>query len=226
MNSIAHDMLSDEAPAILSESEQPSATACEEIVAQRKGPGMLFLTSTLQLIYMDQHSQHLCGILNQAQTRKATRGLLPPVVLDVCTKLVLLMKKAGMSAQAQDFHLRQLVAHPETPVLVWGIGVTDPNDSAQSHILVLLEESRRQPMALLRAAQRRFRLTERDTEVLRHLLKGWTNKEIANAMQVCEQTVKERIRTLMTRTRSTTRSAVLMATFSAQEYQGVTKHAV
>jgi DNA-binding CsgD family transcriptional regulator len=218
MNWTARNTLSDELPATLPESERLYAAACEEIAAQRIGPGMLFLTSSLQLIHMDQHSQHLCGILNQTQGLKGTRGLLPPAVLNVCSKVAQLIKKAGTSAQVQDFQLRQLVAHPETPVLVWGIGLPDPKDSAQSHILVLLEPSRRQPMALLRAAQRRFRLTERDTEVLRHLLKGWTNKEIANAMHVCEQTVKERIRTLMTRTRSRTRSAVLMATFAVQKF--------
>jgi DNA-binding NarL/FixJ family response regulator len=101
-------------------------------------------------------------------------------------------------------------------VLIWGIGVPDPKHPEQGRILVLMEESQRHPTALLRAAQRRFSLTDRDTEVLQHLLKGWTNKEIANAMKIGEQAVKEHIRKLMIKTRSSTRSALLIAVIAPE----------
>ena len=59
-------------------------------------------------------------------------------------------------------------------------------------------------------------LTDRDTEVLQHLLKGWTNKEIANAMHIGEQGVKEHIRKLMTKTGSRTRAALVIAVIAIQ----------
>src|SRR5439155_278668 len=56
----------------------------------------------------------------------------------------------------------------------------------------------------------RFRLTEREQAVVEHLIKGWTNKEIAANIGVAEQTVKEHIKHIMGKTGSTTRTALLV----------------
>jgi DNA-binding CsgD family transcriptional regulator len=218
MNTIALEALPDHALAMLPRSEHLSGAACEEIAAKRVAPGVLFLTASLELIYNDQHSRHLCAVLNHAQGVKTARGLLPPAVLEVCGEVAQLMKTARTSVRAQDLQVRQLVPHPDTPVLIWGIGLPDPNNPDEGRILVLMEESQRHPTALLRAAQQRFMLTDRDTEVLQHLLKGWTNKEIANAMHIGEQAVKEHIRKLMSKTRSRTRAALVIAVLAMQHH--------
>jgi DNA-binding CsgD family transcriptional regulator len=216
MNTIALEMLPDHTLAMLPKSEPLSGVVCQEIATKRVAPGVLFLTSSLQLIYKDQHSRHLCAVINHAQGVKTARGLLPPAVLEVCGEVAQLMKTARTSVRTQDLQVKQLVPHPDSPVLIWGIGLPDPNDPDEGRILVLLEESQRHPAALLRAAQRRFMLTDRDTEVLQHLLKGWTNKEIANAMHIGEQAVKEHIRKLMNKTRSRTRAALVITVIALQ----------
>jgi len=216
MNTTALEVLPDHALAMIPNPEHLSGSACQEIAARRLSPGVLFLTSNLQLIYKDQYSLHLCAVINQGQGVKTARGLLPPAVLDVCDNVAQLMKTARTSVRAQGLLVRQLVPHPDTPVLIWGIGLPDPNDPDEGHILVLLEESQRHPTELLRAAQQRFMLTDRDTEVVQHLLKGWTNKEIANAMHIGEQAVKEHIRKLMIKTGSRTRAALVVAVMTLQ----------
>ena len=212
MNMTTLEVLPNHALAMLPKPEHLSGVACREIAARRVAPGVLFLTSSLQLIYKDQHSHHLCTVINHAQGMKTASGLLPPAVLDVCGRVAqLMMKTAKTCVRAQDVQVRQLVPHPDTPVLIWGIGLPDSNHPDEGHILVLMEESQRRPTALLRAAQRRFMFTDRDGEVLQHLLKGWTNKEIANAMHIGEQAVKEHIRKLMIKTGSRTRAALVIA---------------
>jgi len=64
-------------------------------------------------------------------------------------------------------------------------------------------------------ARERFHLTAREHEVVGSLAKGHTNKEIANALGITEQTVKEHIKHIMEKTRSTTRTAVLARIFSS-----------
>jgi len=49
--------------------------------------------------------------------------------------------------------------------------------------------------------------------VIEHLAKGWTNKEIANALGITEQTVKEHIKHIMQKTKSTTRTGILAQVF-------------
>jgi DNA-binding NarL/FixJ family response regulator len=59
-------------------------------------------------------------------------------------------------------------------------------------------------------AKELFRLTDREVSVVQHLLKGWTNKEIANALTVTEQTVKEHIKHIMAKTKTSTRTGILV----------------
>ena len=46
--------------------------------------------------------------------------------------------------------------------------------------------------------------------VVQNLLKGWTNKEIANELGVTEQTIKEHIKHIMAKTKTTTRTGILV----------------
>ena len=53
------------------------------------------------------------------------------------------------------------------------------------------DESQRRARAKTREAQERFeKLTEREREVLDHVLRGALNKQIANDLGICERTVK------------------------------------
>ena len=51
--------------------------------------------------------------------------------------------------------------------------------------------------------------------MIEHLAKGWTNKEIANALGITEQTVKEHIKHIMEKTGSSTRTGILARIFNS-----------
>jgi DNA-binding CsgD family transcriptional regulator len=59
-------------------------------------------------------------------------------------------------------------------------------------------------------------LTEREHQVVRNLVKGWTNKEIASELGITEQTVKAHIRQVMTKMGTTTRTGILSKLLSAK----------
>jgi DNA-binding CsgD family transcriptional regulator len=56
----------------------------------------------------------------------------------------------------------------------------------------------------------KFQLTTREADTLQQLLKGETNKEIATALKVSEQTVKEHIKHLLAKTGIKTRTGIVM----------------
>ena len=64
-------------------------------------------------------------------------------------------------------------------------------------------------------ARGKFQLTNREQAVVEHLAKGWTNKEIANALLITEQTVKEHIKHIMRKTTATTRTGILVQLFNS-----------
>ena len=73
-----------------------------------------------------------------------------------------------------------------------------------------VEEIGRRPRPSVGHLKDVFRLTDREIMVVQNLLKGWTNKEIANELGVTEQTIKEHIKHIMAKTKTTTRTGILV----------------
>ena len=138
-------------------------------------------------------------------------GVIPHAVLQVCTEVAHLMQSTVHTTDLDELQIKHIISDRRTEILVLAIGLPNANDPARSEILVLLEEVSRPLVGLLRGAKRRFQLTDRELNVVQHLLKGMTNKEIANEMHVTEQTVKEHIKNIMKKTKTLTRTAILLA---------------
>ena len=81
--------------------------------------------------------------------------------------------------------------------------------------VISLEELAQQQPLNTDQAKVKFQLTNREQSVIEHLAKGWTNKEIANALQITEETVKEHIKHIMQKTNSTTRTGILDHVFNS-----------
>jgi DNA-binding NarL/FixJ family response regulator len=77
-----------------------------------------------------------------------------------------------------------------------------------SSLAVLLQRSSSGPEALSQVAQQ-LRFTPREREVVRLLLQGFANKQIAQRMAISPETVKVFIKLVMAKLRVTTRTAIL-----------------
>lgn len=172
-------------------------------------PGFLILSSSLKLLYRDEQSWKLCGLINRMQG-KAANGVIPQAVLKVCAEVVHVLRSPKIK-ESDDLQVKYVIADRRTEILVLAIGLPDRKDPDRSEILVLLEEISRPSEPLLRSAKKRFHLTDREVNVIQHLLRGMTNKEIANEMDVTEQTIKEHIKNVMKKTKTMTRTAILLA---------------
>jgi DNA-binding CsgD family transcriptional regulator len=182
----------------------------QTMVDDHVSPGFLILSSSLKLLYRDEQSWKLCGLINRMHEGKAATGVIPQAVLKVCAEVVRLLRSSKIMA-SDDLQVRYVIADRRTEILVLAIGLPDAQDPDRSEILVLLEEISRPSEPLLRSAKKRFHLTDREVNVIQHLLRGMTNKEIANEMDVTEQTIKEHIKNVMKKTKTMTRTAILLA---------------
>ena len=96
-------------------------------------------------------------------------------------------------------------------MLVCGTALIDQSHAA-TRILIVMNEfgiAAWQDIAIVQAKED-FHLTARETTVVEHLLKGWTNKEIANEMRLSEQTIKEHFKHISEKMRTTTRIGIVM----------------
>jgi DNA-binding NarL/FixJ family response regulator len=182
----------------------------ESIAEKRAGPGILLLSSSMQLLYRDRRTWELCAQINKAQNGKTANGVLPPAVAELCSEI---MKTLQVRTEAKDwehFRVKRIIGDPKRPVLLRGVGLPDRSGIQQSRILITMEEVGRRQEAVTEQAKELFHLTEREVAVVQNLLKGWTNKEIANELGVTEQTVKEHIKHIMEKTKTTTRTGILV----------------
>lgn len=81
------------------------------------------------------------------------------------------------------------------------------NNGAGPARALLLERNRECPD--LSAQAEKFKLTEREQEVVEFLVQGLTSKEIADRMQISPNTVKAFLRLVMGKTGVTTRSGIV-----------------
>ena len=181
----------------------------ESIADKRMGPGIMMLSFTMQLLYSDRRTWELLGCLNKAPSVKLTYGMLPPPVTELCGEIRDLLKTRTEATEWEQFRVKRVLGGPERPLLVCGFGLPE-QEGSKSRILLTIEELGRRQEAIIDQAKDLFRLTAREVAVVENLLKGWTNKEIANALKVTEQTVKEHIKHIMAKTKTSTRTAILV----------------
>jgi DNA-binding CsgD family transcriptional regulator len=184
----------------------PSRDHLVRIARDRGCPGIFMFTLSKKLIWADRRAWDFCRRLTKEG--KAANNI-PETIKDVHAKLLPLLKGNKGSKNQDDLIVRKVVEGSGISLLICGFGLPHPDNSAHSRILILLEQIGRRGEAAAQQAQEIFRLTRREVEVVQHLLKGWSNKAIAHELKVSEQTVKEHLQRIMTKTTSTSRTGVL-----------------
>jgi DNA-binding CsgD family transcriptional regulator len=197
-----------------------SCDQLDTIADQRAGPGIVVLSSSLQLLHMNRQAAELSTQINQAETidenkdnKKVAHGVLPVALTELCGEILKVLQIRTEAKDWEQFEVKRLAGDPARPVLLRGFGLPDPGGIQQSRIVITMEEVGRRAQTGTEQAKERFQLTDREQTVVEHLAKGWTNKEIANALGITEQTVKEHIKHIMQKTKSTTRTGILAQVF-------------
>ena len=94
--------------------------------------------------------------------------------------------------------------------LLRGFCIPDEPLALNSRFLVIMEKLHQRELQCPDTnIQQRYHLTEREQMVIIYLMLGFTNKEIANRMHLSEYTVKEHLKRIMHKTKTTTRTGLL-----------------
>jgi DNA-binding CsgD family transcriptional regulator len=183
----------------------------ESMAAPHAGPGIMLLTASMQLLYKDRRAWELCQQIIQCQDGKTANGVLPPAVASLVDQIQKTLKVRTDPKDCEQIQLRHVVNTLHSSVLLCGTAFIDQTN-AQKRILIVISEvgiDAWQDKVIVQAKEK-FHLTARETTVVQHLLKGWTNKEIANEMRLSEQTIKEYFRHIFEKTSTTRRTGIVM----------------
>jgi len=192
----------------------------QTIADKRAGLGILILTTSNQLVYQDRRAWELCALIHEGaghtdngnngnSAGKRASRVLPQVVKELCAEITKLLQVWTDAKDWEQYRIERIVRGPDCGIHVSGLGLPGREGGGQSRVLITMEQigRRHQPVD---QAKELFGLTEREGTVVQNLLKGWTNKEIGNELGVTEQTVKEHIKHIMAKTRTTTRTGILV----------------
>lgn len=189
------------------------------LVDQRAGAGIVVLSSSMQLLHMNRQAAELSKQINMAENggapAKAAQGVLPSALTELCGEIIKALQVRTEAKDWEQFEVKRVAGNPNQPVLLRGFGLPDRGGIQHARLVVTLEELGRRQQLNTDQAKECFQLTNREQSVVENLAKGWTNKEIANALQITEQTVKEHIKHIMRKTNSTTRTGILVQVFKS-----------
>jgi DNA-binding CsgD family transcriptional regulator len=186
-----------------------------DLVDQREGSGFVMLSANLHTLHWDRRAWELCQKIADQPNGHAPTAL-PESVIELGREILKLLDVRNDVKDWEQFQVRRVVKNGAETVLLTGIGLPDHHRQEDSRLLIILERIGRRQEFTLDDAKTRFGLTERETVVIEHLLKGWTNKEIANAIAISEQTVKEHIKHIMDKTKTSTRTGILVAVLQGE----------
>jgi DNA-binding NarL/FixJ family response regulator len=185
----------------------------ERLAATDPGPGIILLTASMRLLYKDRRAWELCQQIIRGQDGKTANGVLPPAIADFANQVRTLLQARTDPKDWEQIQLRRFVNTLHSTVILCGTALIDQT-KAEKRILIVISEVwigalQAQDKAIAQAKER-FHLTPRETTVVQHLLKGWTNKEIANEMRLAEQTIKEHFKRISEKTSTSTRTGIVM----------------
>lgn len=137
----------------------------------------------------------------------------PPAVACLADQVRKILQARTDPKDWEQIQLRRVVNTPHSSVILCGTALIDRIISEKRILIVISEVGigvwQDQDKAIAQAKER-FYLTARETMVVQHLLKGWTNKEIANEMRPAEQPIKQHFKHISEKTCTTTRTGIVM----------------
>jgi len=181
------------------------------MAALHAGPGIMLLTTSMQLLYKDRRAWELCQQIIRCQDRKRANGVLPSVVSSLVDEIRKTLKVRTDPKDWEQIQVRRYVNTLHSSLFLCGTALIDQTN-AEERILIVISEVGIGAWHdhVIVQAKEQFHLTAREATVVQHLLKGWTNKEIANEMKLAEQTIKEHFKHISEKTTTTTRTGIAM----------------
>lgn len=197
------------------------SAGCDAAADQPSRQAVLVLTPSLSLLHMNEEAAAIAHCLNETRTDRQAKGLLPREVIEICHDLCrMLAAQTGRPVREAQIR-RHVDGHPDGSILLRGLGLLDSDDMAQARLLVFMDRLNVRDALGVAEEVRLFHLTNREQIVLQQLIKGLTNKEIANTLNIAEQTVKTHIKGLMQKMQVTTRTGIVSRLLAASRNRTV-----
>jgi DNA-binding CsgD family transcriptional regulator len=141
--------------------------------------------------------------------RENGASLIPADVHMVMRDLISRLMECEHPKDCESIQVERLSFAADQRMLLRGLCIPDEPLARNSRLLIIMEELHQKLEYPDTNIQQRYHLTQREQMVIIYLMLGFTNKEIANRLNLSEYTVKEHLKRIMQKTKTTTRTGLL-----------------
>lgn len=187
---------------------------CHVIAQQRQNPGLLFLTQSLSVIHMNQEAKRIIGRVRAARDGKgsdgrSSSGSLPKPIFVFAKLMQTRLHEQSDTHDWDHLQLKHVIELQRRIILIRGWALHAHPPARRRSFLIILE-----PITVRRESSSDSLLptghfTPRERSILRLLSSGHSNSAIAGNLGLSIHTVKDRLKVLMAKTQTTTRTGLL-----------------
>ena len=192
--------------------------AYSDIIRKRALAGVMILNASKELLYVNEEARRF---LQAALEEEGSAGdppgdepiRLPRVVDELCGEILSAMKGdkedkkpfvyKNMTCMGEEYFMRAIPIHRIS------------KEQEPSHVMVTVERFSTRLTADISKIGSKYGLTKRETEVLKGLARGMTNRDISSLLFISEHTVKDHVRSLMQKIGVKSRSLLLCRIFES-----------
>jgi DNA-binding CsgD family transcriptional regulator len=189
-----------------------------EIIAKRAAPGILIFNLQSKLVYMNPEAHAILTTANRPSNSKQNgHPFIPREVYQVCNRLKQRLKTTDNGHA--DSSVAAIAVHHSPPVIYALRGFFFPDhEQFGNHgvkFMVIVEKFSQLRGMDLAKAKELFRLSRREIEVAKLVLRGCSNKDMAEKLFVSEYTIKDHLKHIMKKMGVATRAKIMSKIFQA-----------
>jgi ATP/maltotriose-dependent transcriptional regulator MalT len=183
-----------------------------EIVKRRASPGVLVFDIEGHLLYSNHDALEMIAALGENDPAEVgSEFVLPAEIFTLCQETACQLKGPETNNGGQ-LPRAVLVSESGLALSLRALTMGDHGkERASTHVMVLIERIIKKHEVDFEKAEKEFFLSRRETDVLKLICHGNTNREIAKNLFICEDTVKGHIKKIMQKMTVNSRSEIIVA---------------
>jgi DNA-binding CsgD family transcriptional regulator len=158
---------------------------------------------------MTPSAQKFLAQLHGGAKNSAVSTLIPTALTHLCDELQACLQQHSWGMEGDNLCVRYIAQSKQGPILLRGYGIPKNGPSQENRFLVLLEATAAESSVSNGQVGEDYRLTDRQRGIVEGLMRGLSNKEIAAELHISTHTVKEYIRQIMMKVKTTSRTGIV-----------------
>lgn len=205
--------------------DRSSTETTDMILDLRRGPGLVVLSAARRVLYMDPALSKLIREMNAAEQgtgpSSTDDGVLSKALNELCTEIIDALLRRTKGESWVPLSVTQLT-RTKPLLLLRGFGLPHADGIQHSRIVVTVDDLGGSNISKRESASPLFQFTRGEQHILDCMTEGLITNEIADVLNLSEETIRASIKHMMLKTH-TTASKPMLAKIRRERHRATKK---